>query len=94
MPQLDLQYRPASYWDHADPVAAILSGIKGQNRREMARDFVTGNAPDWLGGIDPDLLEATLDERTRDHLGGTHPSWMGGEYLPDYLPGEVPLDPP
>jgi hypothetical protein len=91
MPQLDLQYRPASYCDHADPVAAILCGIKGQNRREMARDFVTGNVPDWLGSIDPGLLEATLDAQTRDHLGGTHPSWMGGEFLPDYLPGEVEI---
>ena len=46
---LDLQFRPASYWDHAGPVSAILSGIKGQNRREMVRDFVTGLAPKHLG---------------------------------------------
>ena len=91
MPQIDLQFRPASYWVHADPVSAILSGIKGQNRREMARDFVTGQAPDWLGDIDPRLLEASIDDETRDLLGAGHPSWMGGEYLPDYFPGEVEI---
>ena len=91
MLQPELQYRPASYWDHADPVAAIVAGIRGQNRREMARDFVTGRAPDWLGAIDPGLLEDVLDEETRDALGAHHPSWMGGEYLPDCLPGEVEI---
>ena len=91
MPQPDLQYRPASYWDHADPVAAIVAGIRGQNRREMARDFLAGRAPDWLGEIDAGLLEDVLDEETRDNLGASHPGWMGGEYLPDCLPGEVEI---
>jgi hypothetical protein len=91
MPETDLKFRPASYWDHAGPLSAILSGIKGQNRREMARDFVTGHAPDWLGGIDPALLEEDLDAATRDALGAAHPSWMGGEYLPGRLPGEVEI---
>jgi hypothetical protein len=91
MPQLDLQFRPASYWDHPDPLRAILSGIKGQNRREMAQDFVTGQAPAALGPIDPGLLEDRLDEATRDALGRAHPNWMGGEFLPDALPGEVEI---
>ena len=91
MPQPDLLYRPASYWDHADPVSAIVAGIRGQNRREMARDFLAGRAPDWLGEIDAGLLEDVLDEETRDALGASHPSWMGGEYLPDLLPGEVEI---
>ena len=91
MPQTDLLYRPASYWDHADPVAAIVAGIRGQNRREMARDFLAGRAPEYLGEIDAALLEDVLDEETRDVLGASHPSWMGGEYLPACLPGEVEI---
>jgi hypothetical protein len=91
MPQPDLLYRPTSYWDHADPVAAIVGGIRGQNRREMARDFLSGGAPGWLGEIDAGLLEDVLDEPTRDALGASHPSWMGGEYLPGCLPGEVEI---
>jgi hypothetical protein len=88
---IDLQFRPASYWDHTDPVAAILSGIKGQSRRDMVRGFVTGRMPAELGEIDPDLVANTLDEATRKDLGAAHPSWMGGEYLPDYLAGEVEI---
>jgi hypothetical protein len=80
----DLAFRPASYWAHDDPVSAIRSGIKGQNRRRMVTDSVGG-------GIDPDLLGDALDEGTRERLGGLHPSWMGGEYLPGYLPGEVEI---
>ncbi len=91
MPQPDLQYRPPSYWDHADPVTAIVAGIRGQNRREMAHDFLAGRAPEWLGEIDAGLLEDVLDAETRDALGASHPSWMGGEYLPDCLPGEVEI---
>lgn len=89
--QFDLQFRPASYWDHADPASAILSGIKGQNRRRMVFDFVTGDAPAWLGEIDPALVADGLDDSTRRALGASHPSWMGGEYLPDFLPGEVEI---
>ena len=91
MSQPELLYRPASYWEHADPVAAIVAGIRGQNRREMARDFLAGRAPERLGEIDAGLLEDVLDEETRDTLGASHPSWMGGEYLPDCLPGEVEI---
>ena len=91
MTDIDLEFRPTSYWDHGDPVSAIRSGIKGQNRRDMVTDFVTGQAPAHLGEIDPSLLDDSLDEPTRTRLGGMHPSWMGGEYLPDYLPGEVEI---
>lgn len=89
--QLDLQFRPASYWDHAGPLAAILNGIKGQNRRRMVAGFVTGQAPESLGPLHHGLVADRLDERTRKELGALHPSWMGGEYLPDYLPGEVEI---
>ena len=89
--QHDLQFRPASYWDHSDPLSAILSGIKGQNRRDMVRDFVAGEMAGLLGEVDSDLVADELDERTRMALGMLHPHWMGGEYLPGYLPGEVEI---
>jgi hypothetical protein len=91
VPEIDLDFRPASYWDLDNPLAAILSGIKGQNRREMARDFVLGLTPAELGEIDVSLLGDGLDPRTRARLGALHPAWMGGEYLPDCLPGEVEI---
>ena len=41
----NLNFRPPSYWDHPDPLSAILSNIKGQNRRQMIAAVVTGRAP-------------------------------------------------
>ena len=48
--EFDLTFRPASYWDLADPVGSIVQSITGENRRRMARDFVTGSgaAPEWI----------------------------------------------
>lgn len=91
MPSHDLDFRPASYWDPADPVSAILGNITGENRRRMVREFITGQAPEVLGEIDARYLADAVDPDTRNSLGGLHPSWMGGEYLPAYLPGEVEI---
>ena len=88
---IDLQFRPQSYWDSANPLTAILGNIKGENRRQMARDFITGSAAEILGEINSDLLADVIDDGLRNELGSLHPSWMGGEYLPDYLPGEVEI---
>jgi hypothetical protein len=87
----DLDFCPASYWDPADPVSAILVNITGENRRQMVRDFITGQTPEELGEIDAGLLADLVDNDTRRRLGSLHPSWMGGEYLPGYLPGEVEI---
>ena len=90
-PRFDLAYRPESYWDVPDPLSAIRGNIKGQLRREMVTDFVTGQAPESLGPIESEFLEDTVAESTRTFLGGIHPRWMGGEYLPDYRSGEVEI---
>ncbi len=52
----DVDFRPASCWDAADPAATITQNIKGQLRREMVRDFISGDAPAILGEIDDELL--------------------------------------
>ena len=88
---IDLDFRPASYWDAADPAAAITQNIKGQLRREMVRDFISGDAPAILGEISDALLADEVSDETRRFLGGLHPSWMGGEYLPGYPRGEVEI---
>ena len=91
MSRFDFDFRPSSYWDHPDPVTAILSNIKGQNRRRMVRSLVIAQSPAKHHEIPSGFFEPSLDAGTRSQLGGTHPSWMGGEYLPDYLPGEVEI---
>jgi len=83
-----LNERPASYWEHSDPLQAILSGISGTARRQMITDFWNAGKIDAL---EPGLLEDQLDEGTRRRLGAFHPIFMGGEYLPARLPGEVTI---
>jgi len=96
-PKFDLAFRP-DYWNPADPLTAIVGNIKGQLRREMVTDIVTGQAkqmtdsPEIAGAlseVEPGLLQ---DELT-DHLflERVDPRWMGGEYLPAYQPGELEI---
>jgi len=91
MTRFNFAFRPASYWDHTGPVSAILSNIKGQTRRRWVRQIVTSRASANLGEIPAEYFEPSLDPGTRSQLGAMHRSWMGGEYLPDYLPGEVEI---
>jgi hypothetical protein len=84
----NLSFRPKSYWEHSDPLQAILSGISGTARRQMITDFWNAGKFDQL---ESGLLEDELDEGTRQRLGAFHPFFMGGEYLPKRLPGEVAI---
>jgi hypothetical protein len=44
-----------------------------------------------LDELVPTLTTEELSESDRASLGRIHPSFMGGEYLPDYLAGEVEI---
>lgn len=81
-------FRPKTYWDDLDPLAAILRNVTGENRRSMIKDY-------WAQGrieqLDPKLLSDVADDNVRTNLGRIHPSFMGGEYLPGYKLGEVEI---
>jgi len=84
---INYDFRPDSYWEVADPLAAILQNVKGSNRRKMIIDY-------WEAGKVDELeksLLVDLDDDQRNRLGQIHPSFMGGEYLPDYQPHEVEI---
>ena len=85
---IDYDFRPESYWDDSDPLAAILRNVTGENRRQMITDY-------WNAGrleeLDSELLKDEPDGGSRIRLGQIHPSFMGGEYLASYLPGEVEI---
>jgi hypothetical protein len=85
---IDYTFAPATYWSDADPLASIIRNVKGENRRQMIRDY-------WAAGkldeLDSALLRDEVDDEVRKRLGRIHPSFMGGEYLPGYLPGEVEI---
>jgi hypothetical protein len=81
-------FRPASYWEDNDPLAAILRNVKGTLRRQMIRDH-------WNAGtiedLDPTLLADETDPALLRFLERLHPFFMGGEYLPRFLPTEVEI---
>ena len=87
-PGLRYAFRPQSYWDDPDPLAAILRNVTGENRRQMIVEH-------WNAGrleeLDPALLQDEADKNLRVGLGRIHPSFLGGEYLPSYLPQEVEI---
>ena len=72
--RIDLDFRPQSYWDHADPASAILQNIKGQVRRDMAHSVLEGAKPGSVGPIEPALLDDELDDSTRVFFGLCHPA--------------------
>ncbi len=81
-------FRPDSYWEDQDPLAAILRNVKSTRCRQIIRDH-------WNAGTIEDLSPALLTDETdpevRRVLECLHPSFMGGEYLPRYLPTEVEI---
>jgi hypothetical protein len=95
---IDLNFRPTSYADFDDPVSLALNGIKGQMRREMARDMLTAEGEQRavydavLGPIDEEVLRECASTEFTDNLNHAFgPSWMGGEYLPDLMSRELEI---
>lgn len=85
----DFGFRP-DYWDPEDPRALILGNIAGEMRRRFIEQEIKGK---------PAMLLCSDDEAREDHLsverriaqGCFHPSGFGGEFLPEYLPGELEI---
>jgi hypothetical protein len=93
-----LSFRPATYWEHDNPVSAIISNIKGTYRREKITEILTAEGEkremnDAFPGISahPDFYEDDPDDDLPLMLAGIHPAMMGGEFLPKYLRGEVEI---
>jgi len=91
-------FRPDYWAPPSDPITAITRNVKGQLRRHMIADIVSGRAADrapnetarqLLSEVHTDLLSDELEDPNM--LGPLHPWWMGGEYLPPYLPGEIEI---
>lgn len=88
---IDLDFRPVSYWEAAGPVEAILQNIKGQNRRRIVEDHITGRASASMGELESLWFDDELEDADRNTLGAIDPSFMGGEFLPGYGRGEVEI---
>jgi hypothetical protein len=81
----NLKYRPGTYWGINENNTHIGSTIKGEIRRNAAKQLADA------GHLDPLISVESLPE---DHLTATgriDPWFMGGEYLPDLKPNEAEI---
>jgi hypothetical protein len=86
MTDLDLDFRPDSYWSPQTLLGAVLGGVKGDLRRQMITDLM-----DRGEEVGEEFLAENLDRGIRSLLEAQSFRWMGGEYLPDHRPGEVEI---
>jgi len=84
----DPAWAPVTYWPESRTPEQLLSRIKGQARRELAREVL---ASEGFQGLTTFLARDELPEIERQEWGALHPALMGGEYLPPMLPGEVEI---
>ena len=77
---IDLAFRPKSYFWPLDLRTHVLSSIKGAERRSyVERMFDEGRERE----LPADIIKSALHPEDRRAVGAIHPSCMGGEYLPD-----------
>ena len=76
---IDLDYRPHSYFWAKERGIALLSDIKGAERRRLYARALEQGDEDTLP---QELLQEVLSEQERQGIGRIHPAFMGGEYLP------------
>ena len=79
-----LDFRP-SYFGPEDLKKHFGARVKGELRRQAAIDLAAS------GGFDEEMMSETLEDDRRRSVGAIHPSLMGGEYLPDFLDGEIEI---
>ena len=82
--EFDLKFRP-NYFGPADLEKHFGARVKGELRRKTAMDMAS------VGEFDKEVMSSALTEEYRRAVGAIHPHLMGGEYLPDFLDGEVEI---
>ncbi|WJW75556.1 hypothetical protein QVG61_00245 [Thiohalobacter sp. IOR34] len=85
---IDLSYRPATYWPEALTQEQLISRISGKVRQDIAREILQ---TEGFPGLTPFLAREELPEDEKQAWGRIHPDLMGGEYLPPLLDGEVEI---
>jgi len=86
--ELDLSYRPESYFWPITHETHLIAAIKGERRRNIIRAAFDANT---VTPLDEHYAAPVLDEQDRRALGRLHPSFMGGEYLPNRQETEVEI---
>jgi hypothetical protein len=86
----DLDFRPPTYWPDLPNEQTVLAQVKGTVRQEIARQLLEGEHAPTAEDLDF-VLDEQLDDEAREQWGRLDPQMLGGEFLPDYLEGEVEI---
>lgn len=88
MQNINMDYRPKTYWPELLSQKQLISKIKGKVRQEIARDILKNEETPELTA---DLARESLSIEEKKAWGAIHPDFMGGEYLPDIEENEVEI---
>jgi hypothetical protein len=83
---IDLEFRPKSYFWPLGLEKHLMSRIKGAARKAALRRLIDEGRLDEIPEL---LVRSALGEADRRVLGRLHPAFMGGEYLADLKHNEV-----
>lgn len=86
--EIDLQFRPASYFGQMTGNDFVLTNIHGTQRRAAVNEALSSNQ---LGTVPEEILHSALSPELRSTLGSIHPAFLGGEFLPEQLEGEIEI---
>jgi hypothetical protein len=86
--EIDLNFRPPSYFWPLGLEQHLLARVKGSKRKAALKRLIDAGAIDEVPEF---LARSSLSDRDRRAIGRLHPSFMGGEYLPDIGAKEVEI---
>jgi hypothetical protein len=86
--QVDLSWRPETYFWPSGLEKQLLAKVKGAARRAALQLLIDEGR---LVEIPDFLATAGLSDDERTAIGRIHPHFMGGEYLPDQDEGEIEI---
>jgi hypothetical protein len=86
--QVDLSWRPETYFWPSGLEKQLLAKVKGAARRAALQRLIDEGR---LVEIPDFLATAGLSDDERTAIGQIHPHFMGGEYLPDQDEGEIEI---
>ena len=88
MNNIDLSFRPDTYWPDSLTPEQLLSRIRGKRRQDIARQLYEEFG---FTALNEFLVREGLSEEDRTAWGAAGPWCMGGEYLPELEEGEVEI---
>ena len=86
--EIDLDFRPLSYFWPLGIERHLLARVKGDKRKAALKRLIDDGRIDEITQV---LAVSSLSDTERRAIGRLHPSLMGGEYLPDMDAKEVEI---